>query len=205
MKIPASIFALSLAAFALGACSGGKADGSKASSASDAAPAADSPSASQLGDATFSANIDGVAVTGSGVDEMQQRNAAYVLPVAGTGPKHLVFYLYSTKNAADESANFSFRFWIPPKTGTSTQRGYTEHSCDCSMTLNENITTGDLARYNSDTIVVNVTSMTATRVTGTFSGSFVLSGDTPRAPNKRAKVTDGKFDIPMATSKVTPE
>ena len=68
-------------------------------------------------------------MTESGVDEMQQRNAAYVLPLEGTGPRHLVFFLYSTRNAADESANYSFRSWLPPKAGTSTQRGYTKHSC----------------------------------------------------------------------------
>ena len=98
------------------------------------------------------------------------------------------------------------RFWIPPATGTHTQKGYTEHSCDCSVTLNQGIASGQqLARYNSDTMTITVTSMTPARVAGTFSGSFTLSGDTPRAPKKRVTIADGKFDLPMSTSKMTPE
>ena len=191
---------LVLASLAVFSCQGK--DGA-APRASDSAT--DAPDPSSLGPATFSATVDGAAVTGSGVDELQQRNAAYVLPLAATTPQQLVFYLYSTMNGADESANTSFRISTPPKAGTYTKRGYTEHACDCDITLNENITTGTLAKYHADSVTITVTSMTPTRVTGTFAGSFVLSGDTPRAPNKHATIASGKFDIPMATSKVTPE
>ena len=58
---------------------------------------------------------------------------------------------------------------------------------------------------NADTVTIIITSMTATRIAGTFSGNFKLSVDTPRATQKRATVTNGKFDIPMSTSNVTPE
>jgi len=190
----------SLAALAMVSCSG-----KKAATADTSTTTSDAPALSSLGDATFSATIDGAAVTGSGIDGLQQRNAAYVLPVARTSPQHLVFYLYSTKNGADESANTSLRISTPPKVGTYAKHGATEHSCDCDVTLNENITAGTLARYWADSVTITVTSMTPTRVSGTFSGSFVLSSDTPRAPNKHAKIVDGKFDIPMATSNVTPE
>jgi hypothetical protein len=199
----------SLFAAVIVSCTGKKSGEAAASAAADDAPApsADSPSAaSALGDASWSATIDGAPVTGAGVDELQQNNAAYVLPVSGDGPKHLVFHLFSTKNGADESANFGLRFTLPPKAGTFIKKGQTEHSCDCDLALNENIAKGgNFARYWADSVVITVTAMTATRVTGTFSGSFVVSSDTPRAPQKRATIANGKFDIPMATSKITPE
>ncbi|MDQ2767371.1 MAG: hypothetical protein M3Y30_09470 [Gemmatimonadota bacterium] len=200
MKSVPLLVSASLVALAVLSCSG------KRDAATDTAgTVADAPAASSLGDARFSATIDGTPVAGSGVDEMQQRNAAYVLPLAKTTPQHLVFFLYSTKNAADESANYSLRISLPPKPGTYTKQGSTEHSCDCDVTLNENIAVGNLARYWADSVTVTVSAMTPTRVSGTFSGSFVLSSDTPRAPNKRARIVDGQFDIPMATSTVTPE
>jgi hypothetical protein len=200
MKSIPQLASASLAVLAIVSCSGKKAPAADAASATS-----DAPPVSSLGEATFSATIDGAAVAGSGIDELQQHNAAYVLPIAKTSPQHLVFYLFSTKNGADESANTSIRISTPPKIGTFAKRGATEHSCDCDVTLNENITAGTLARYWADSVTITVTSMTPTRVSGTFSGSFVLSSDTPRAPNKRAKIVDGKFDIPMATSNVTPE
>ena len=179
--------------------------GKDGSAAPPSSALADAPPPSSLGSATFSASIDGTMTTGSGVDELQQHNAAYVLPAAKTSPQHLVFYLFSSKNGADESANTSLRISTPPRTGTYTKRGSTEHSCDCDVTLNENITTGTLARYRADSVTIIVTAMTSTRVSGTFSGSFVLSSDTPRAPHKHARIVNGTFDIPIATSKVTPE
>ena len=182
------------------ACSGKKAPAAAQTGAAD-----DASTPASNGDASWSATIDGAAVTGIGVDQLQQQNAAYLLPT-GSPKQHLVFFLFSTKNGADQSANTSLRFWIPPAVGTYTQKGSTEHSCDCSMTLNQGIASDqELARYGSDSVTITVTSMTATRVAGTFSGTFKLGPDTPRATKKSAKVIDGKFDIPMSTSKVTPE
>lgn len=198
-----------LSAAAVVSCSGKKTSAVDASASAEDASASSSASSSgtsALGSATWSATIDGVPVTGTGVDELQQNNAAYILPVSGEGKKHLVFHLFSTKNGADESANFSLRVSLPPAAGTYRKKGQTEHSCDCDITLNENIAPGgNLAQYWADSTVIVVSTMSPTRVTGTFSGSFVVSADTPRAPNKRAKIVDGKFDIPMATSKITPE
>ena len=204
LLVLASLFAATVVS-----CTGkksGEADASAAAEDATRANAGSPSAASTLGDAGWSATIDGAPVAGTGVDELQQNNAAYILPVSGAGAKHLIFHLFSTKNGADESANFGLRFSLPPTAGTYTKKGYTEHGCDCDLTLNENIAKGgELARYSADSVVITVTGMTATRLTGTFAGSFVLSGDTPRAPNKRAKTVGGKFDIPMATSKITPE
>jgi hypothetical protein len=204
-----SLLVFILFALAATSCSGKKSgDAAAGAVAGDSSALAEGSShaVAALGEAKWSATIDGALVTGTGVDELQQNNAAYVLPVSGAGPKHLVFHLFSTKNGTDESANFSLRFSLPPKAGTYTKHGQTEHSCDCDLTLNENIAKGGaLAQYWADSVVITVTEMSPTRVKGTFAGSFVVSSDTPRAPNKRAKIAEGTFDIPMATSKMTPE
>jgi len=156
-------------------------------------------------DASWSATIDGEAVTGKGVDQaMQQQNAGFVLPRQGPGEKFGLFILYSKKDADDDKANISLTFRFPPHTGTYVHSG-TYESCTCDLILNKNITTGDFSRFNADTVTITITSMTATRIAGTFSGNFKLSNDTPRAAQKRATVTNGKFDIPMSTSTITPE
>lgn len=170
----------------------------------DDPPAAVSSSTGSRMDASFSATIDGVNVTGRGVDGLQQQNAAYVLPQQGAGEKYALFILYSTKDGDDTKPNYSLRFRFPPHTGTYVHRGSYD-TCTCDITLNKNIASGTLARYSADTVTINVTSMTPTRIAGTFSGNFKLSNDTPRATQKRATITDGKFDLPMATSKITPE
>ena len=135
---------------------------------------------------------------------LQQENAAFVLPRQGAGVKYGMFTLYSKKNAEDDKANISLTFRFPPHTGTYVHAG-TYESCTCDLILNENIVTGSLARYNADTVTITITSMSATSVAGTFSGNFKLGVDTPRATRKRATVTNGKFDIPMSTSNVTPQ
>ncbi|HEY7895731.1 MAG TPA: hypothetical protein VIC24_12610 [Gemmatimonadaceae bacterium] len=196
------ITVLSLTASAVLGCSAKKASGAQAD-ASDPSQAAST--STQGADASWSATIDGEAVTGKGVDQaLQQQNAGYVLPRQGPGNKFGMFTLYSKKDAEDDKANISLTFRFPPHTGTYVHAG-TYQSCTCDLILNKNITIGDLARYNADTVTITITSMSTTRIAGTFSGNFKLSDDTPRAAQKRATVTNGKFDIPMSTSNITPE
>lgn len=202
MSNSCKITLLSLTALALFACAAKK-DSSSEANSSDPSPAGSS--SSQDMDASWSATIDGEAVTGKGVDQaMQQQNAGFVLPRQGAGEKFGLFILYSKKDADDDKANISLTFRFPPHTGTYVHSG-TYESCTCDLILNKNITTGDFARFNADTVTITITSMTATRIAGTFSGNFKLSNDTPRAAQKRATVTNGKFDIPMSTSNLTPE
>lgn len=183
----------------MSACSKKAADANTGSTSDASAPA-------PVGDASWSMTLDGVAVTGSGVDDMQLHNAAFLLPVDASRPKHLIFYLFSTKNGADESANYSMRFSLPPKAGTYDKKGSFTHTCDCDIRVNTNIAPhGDLGVYDADVATVTLTSMTATRIAGTFSGSFALGPDTPGQAKKRVIITNGKFDIPMSTSKMTPE
>lgn len=193
---------ISLVAVITLSCTAKKASSSQTDT--DDPPAAVPASPGSATDASFSATIDGVSVTGRGVDALQQQNAAYVLPQQGAGEKYALFILFSTKDADDTKANYSLRFRFPPHTGTYAHRGSYD-TCKCDITLNKNVSSGTLARYLADTVTINVTSMTPTRIAGTFSGNFKLSSDTPRATQTRATITDGKFDVPMATSKITPE
>lgn len=154
--------------------------------------------------ASFSATIDGIPVTGNGVDDLQIRNSAFVMP-GPRGDKTLLFYLVSSKNGDDNNPNYSLRFSFPDKTGVSTKTSRNDDTCKCDLTIDLNVAKGgNLARYWADAITVNITSMTATRLAGSFSGKFVLSSDTPRAEKKEITVTNGKFDIPFSTSKITP-
>ncbi|HKV99050.1 MAG TPA: hypothetical protein VJN96_04460 [Vicinamibacterales bacterium] len=111
---------LALSAPRVLACAAQKASGSQ-TDASDPAPGA-----SSAADASWSATIDGVAVTGKGVDpDLQQRNAAYVLPRQGPGEKHVVFTLFDTKGPADNTADISIAFHFPLaslRTGNCTRR-----------------------------------------------------------------------------------
>lgn len=64
---------------------------------------------------------------------------------------------------------------------------------------------GDFSRYVSKAVIVNISSLTATRVAGTFSGTLDLSGDTPRGTKRSVTLTNGKFDIPFSTGNVRPQ
>lgn len=192
----------SVAALVLVGCSAKPASSAQADQGDGSATGSVS---SQGADATFSATIDGVAVTGKGVQQpLQLQNAAFVLPRQGAGTKHVMFVLASTKDGNDTQADYSLTFRFPPHTGTFVHSGSYE-SCTCDIMLAEHIVSGNLAQYHADTVTITVTSMTATRIAGTFSGNFKLSNDTPNATQKRATVTNGKFDIPMSTGNVTPE
>jgi len=199
MKYPNLSFAFLFGCGILAACSGPKGN----TRTGDSSVVATDASAADL-QASFSASLDGVSITGNGVDEMQQQNAAYIVPGPNGVGKTLLFYLWATKNGADTKANYSIRFYLPAGQGQHSAKRYDDHSCNCGMTLNTDIATNTVTRYGGNAFTITITSMTATRITGTFSGNFNLSPDTPNSPRKTATITDGKFDIPMATSRLIP-
>ena len=149
---------------------------------------------------SFSATLDGVEITGNGVDDLQLVNTAFIYPQSNDS-KRLLFFLKSTKNGSDTKPDYSFRFSIPDKEGMFTKNIRDGQPYDTTL----DFLTGDLSRYWSQAVTVNLTSITASRIQGTFSGKFVLSDDTPRGNKKEVTVTDGKFDIPYSTSKMRPE
>jgi hypothetical protein len=200
-----------LALFLFTACSGA-AGGTHNSAATDSASASTAAasgapsdaSASLPGNATWSATIDGQAVTGTGIDGLQQRNAAYQIP-GSANEKTLLFYLFDTKDGADNAKfTHSMRFYLPYKEGAEhIDRSSPDHG-RYGITVNLVPDDTHAYRYFEAGIDVTFTAITASHVTGTFSGKFTVSPDSPNAPKSEIIVTDGKFDIPMATSKLIP-
>jgi hypothetical protein len=157
--------------------------------------AGESSGEAALGTATFSALVDGERVSGGAIDEMQQQNAAYTIPSGGSQPAYLLFYLFDTKAADDPHFSHSFRVYVPKQVGTAS---------NAHLNLNVILDTDHSARYDSSTPSITISSLTASRVSGTFSAKMVVSPDTPNAPKQQVTVTEGRFDIPMATSTIIP-
>ena len=84
-------------------------------------------------------------------------------------------------------------FDLPNKAGTTTITILPKFSF-------EGYVTKDWVVYVDDGLTVNITTLSATRVSGTFSGNYRLeNANTPNA-KVSLQVTDGKFDIPFSTS-----
>jgi hypothetical protein len=182
------------------ACSGNNAINERKDS--NAASSSNPASSDSSGDiqSSFSATLDGVKITGNGVDEFQLVNAAFIYPQADNS-KRLLFFLKSTKDGSDPKPDYSFRFSIPDKEGVFTKNINDGQPYDITL----DFLNGDRSRYWSQAVTVNLTSITTSRIQGTFSGKFILSNDTPRGNKKEVTIADGKFDIPFSTSKITPE
>ncbi len=155
----------------------------------------DAAGAAAPGKATFSALVDGERTAGGAIDDLQQQNAAHIIPGNGSGPDYLVFYLFDTKTPDDINFRHSFRVYLPKKAGPAS---------DAHLTLNIILDADHVARYNSSTPSITISSLTAARVSGTFSATMTLSPDTPNVPKQKVVVTEGQFDLPMATVNVIP-
>jgi hypothetical protein len=136
------------------------------------------------------------AVSGGAIDSLQLQNAAFSIPDEGQGsdPK-MGFMLYDTKTADSSQFKYSLRFQLPKKTGIV---------APAHINVYINLDKDHSAVYNPHKVTVEITSLTASRVAGTFSGEFDSSPDTPNVPKPHIVVTDGKFDLPFSTSNVRP-
>lgn len=155
---------------------------------------AQSASEASLGKATFSAVIDGVAVSGGAIDGLQQNNVAHLVPKDDGSAYTLRLWLFDSKTPDDQNFKHSLRIEVPAKVGTNERVPLSTH-----IILSQDHS----GSYYSDNGSVNILTLTATRVTGTFSGKFRNSPDTPNV-KPEITVTDGKFDLPMATNKLYP-
>ena len=175
-------------------CNGNKSPNGNNSKTTDAS----APSASSAGNSSFSANIDGEAISGGAIDDMQLANTAFIYPTAdGTG-KRLLFFLHSDKKG---DMAWSFRFSVPDKTGTFIKKDRDDQPFDITL----DFLGGDNSRYGAEDVTVNIISVTSSRVTGTFSGKFLLGVDTPNGTKKEVTVTGGKFEVPFSTGNLRPE
>jgi hypothetical protein len=188
------ICAIAFAALALASCSARKpTGGGGAPSAADAGAGGPSDNAA-LGPSKFSAKVDGVPISGGAIDGMQLNNTAHLVPDAHDAPTFLI-WLYDTNTPDDQKFTHSLRLNFAKAQGPNTP-AYIK----LSIILDD----AHSAIYSSAKGVVTVTSMTPTRVAGAFSGTLDRSPDTPNVPKASVTITDGKFDIPMATSKLIP-
>jgi hypothetical protein len=137
------------------------------------------------GDASFSCKLDGKTISGSGTDE--NINAAFHL--TGDDKGQIFFRLSDMNNTGDK-----FQFQIPGKTGSTTFTVSPTYSY-------AGYSTSNFATYLDNPLTVSVSSITASGISGTFSGKYTLSKGTGDANSKQTiEVTDGKFDIPFSTS-----
>jgi hypothetical protein len=166
------------------------------SSTSSSSSSEPTQASNSLGSATFSALIDGAQVSGGAIDGLQQNNAAYSIPDPKGGGPELLFWLFDTKRPDDQDFKYSMRIKLPDKIGT-TNTAY--------ISANIVLSKDHFARYSTSKGTVTITSLTSKRVAGTFSADKMLvSPDTPNVPHQQIAITDGKFDIPFATSKMYP-
>lgn len=185
-----SLFIIS--AVLLIACSGnnskGKTENNDASSSTSAN--------SSVGEAHFSCVVDGQPVSGGQIKSYQgpegyQSNEAHI--VAVDQGKELLFYLSDPKSPNTQGVH-SLRFAVPDKTGSSS---FGPDEDGWGIEVDIIVTEGHTARYNSDSFTIDITNLSDTRVSGTFSGKFSLNGNITDTDKKEIEVTDGKFDIPM--------
>jgi hypothetical protein len=182
-----------LLTFFLFACS--ENNNNKTSSSGDKETAPPPTTTSSAGNANWSCVIDGQPASGDliGLENIlgHQTNAAYIDDV--DEGKELLFYLSDTKKAYTQGFHL-LRFSVPAKAGISSfgpeENGW---GIEVDIIVNKDHT----ARYNSDSFTINVNTLSATRVSGTFSGKFSLNGNINDTDKKAIEVTDGKFDIPM--------
>ena len=197
--------------FIIVACTScGNNNAAKQNDASNMATSTDASSASSssTGDANFSCNINGASITGNGVDEMQLRNSAFLYP-----ENTVLFDLASTKSGDDQKPDYTIKIKCPAKTGTYIHVGDIEFNQAIMPGLYVNHLVGNLESYmvcgvgavksNTDTAIVTITSISKTRITGTFSANM-RNENTPDGQN-RVIVTNGKFDVPFSTGNLRPE
>ena len=134
------------------------------------------------GNASFSAKIDGVNFSSNkGTDNL---NAAFRLK---EGEKHLFFMLTDIDNPVQK-----LNFEVPAKVGATTITILPRYSYTGYVDK-------DFAPYDDDGVTITINSLSPTRVTGTFSGTYKAEAGWPKA-KPTVQITEGKFDIPFSTS-----
>jgi hypothetical protein len=152
------------------------------------------------GDRTsFSAVINGKLIKGDRVTAFGT-NRASITP-DGSEIHEMIFSLAPTSNDENATPELSLRFNFPVKQGTYELKGTDIAACNnCSVTLEQN--SSPFAQYTPQKMLVSITSLTAKRVTGAFSGTLEFSFSTPDRVRKLAppimRVDNGQFDIPIA-------
>lgn len=144
------------------------------------------PAVSSDSNASFSCMLDGKKFSGSGTD--QNANAAFHLK--GTNEGQISFRLADLSSQGIYENYLAFR--VPGKEGSTTLR-VTGNDDQYGYVVKRDI------NYNDNPLTVTITSISPTRVSGTFSGTYTVAVSGYDA-KQTIQVTDGKFDIPFSTS-----
>ncbi|HEY5367625.1 MAG TPA: hypothetical protein VIJ75_01430 [Hanamia sp.] len=154
-------------------------------------------SPSSTGDAVFSYNLDGTKISGGEVDALMVSNVAAVTKSNGN-PDMLSFFLNDAYKDNTETVSHSLRFEIPDKTGNVALTADSDNGhVELFLASGEE---GKYVVYGNEAFTVTVTNVSATRVSGTFSGQVKLAVSTGTGKSELT-ITDGKFDIPVRPAK----
>jgi hypothetical protein len=156
-----------------------------------------STTSSSQGDAIFSYSLDGTKISGGDVDATTVSNIAYVTQ-SGNGSK-ISFFLNDAYKDNTETVSHSLRFAIPGKTGTVALIADEDNfNVQLFLATGED---GKYTMYANEEFSVTVTSISATRVSGTFSGKVKMLKEQTTTDKNEFTITDGKFDIPLRPDK----
>lgn len=147
------------------------------------------------GDAHFSYNLDGTKISGGSSEDMPAsfNNQAHVSQ--NDYGKSVAFFL-NDASADNDGVMYphSIRFVVKATTGMQQVTADEDH-----WSVQLFISSGDsYIVYSGEAFTISVTNISASRVSGTFSGKFKIA--TPGAGKEELTVTDGKFDIPIGTA-----
>jgi len=147
---------------------------------------------------SFSAVINGKPINGDRITALGT-NSASITP-DGSGIHEVIFSLAPTSSDEAAISELSLRFNFPVKPGTYQLTGTDTAACNnCDVMLSQEVR--PFAQYTPQHLVVSITSLTADRIVGTFSGTLEFSFQTPDSVRKLAppiiRVENGQFDIPI--------
>ena len=176
--------AILLSSFLLYSCSGNtNANAVKDESSTATASATSSGASAATGDASFSCTLDGKSFSGKG----SNGNINMAFHSKDQHKKGKISFMLADLNDISQKLDFE----IPGKAGTTTIQNLSPQDSYVGLIL-----TG-FTEYIDDPVTVNVTSITASRVTGTFSGKYTVEKGSDSNAKQTIEVTDGKFDIPF--------
>ena len=146
------------------------------------------PHSASSENAIYSYSLNGKTVSGGEVDAVGINNIAMLTPASQ--PKTVTFFLSDGYSEKSEIFAHSLRFALPAKTGSVAFKADDDRG---SVQLFLAGSDGKYAIYANDAFTVTITSISATRVSGTFSGKVK-----PAIGNGAiVTISDGKFDLPV--------
>ncbi len=166
-------------------CNGNDNPNASKDRASSSTSSTENSSANSTGDASFSCKIDGKEFSSSEKTEML--NVAVNL--IGRNKGKVIFSLSDLKENASGTVDM-LSFIVPGQQGSFTL------TASSSTPLDDYMLQGIF--YVPNPVTVNIISISATKIAGTFSGKYGMPSGA--GYSKTVEVTDGKFDIPFSTS-----